>query len=115
MTPRERVNKALNHETPDRVPIDLGGNQTGIHKNAYCSLTKHLGIADGIRIMDAVQQLAAPCEKVLQRFHVDTRYVAAGAASSWKGGIVKAQRDGRNWEDLTDEFGIRWSMPEDAP
>ena len=31
MTPRERVNKALNHEIPDRVPIDLGGNQTGIH------------------------------------------------------------------------------------
>ena len=58
MTSRERVNKALNHEIPDRVPIDLGGNQTGIHKNAYRSLIKHLGIADEIRIMDAVQQLA---------------------------------------------------------
>ena len=65
MTPRERVNKALNHEIPDRVPIDLGGNQTGIHKNAYRSLIKHLGIADEIRIMDAVQQLATPCEQVL--------------------------------------------------
>ncbi len=115
MTPRERVNKTLNHEIPDRVPIDLGGNQTGIHKNAYRSLIKHLGIVDELRIMDAVQQLAKPCEQVLQRFHVDTRYVAAGAAASWKGGIVKAQRDGRSWEDLTDEFGIRWSMPEDAP
>jgi uroporphyrinogen decarboxylase len=52
---------------------------------------------------------------VLERFHVDTRYIAAGAASSWKGGVVKAQRDGRNWDDLTDEFGIRWSMPDDAP
>ena len=115
MTSRERVNKALNHETPDRVPIDLGGNQTGIHKNAYWSLLKHLGIADELRIMDAVQQLAKPCEQVLERFHVDTRYLFAGAASGWKGGIVKAQRDGRNWEDLTDEFGIRWSMPDDAP
>ena len=46
MTPRERVNKALNHQVPDRVPIDLGGNQTGIHKNAYRSLIKHLGLAD---------------------------------------------------------------------
>ena len=85
MTPRERVHKALNHEIPDRVPIDLGGNQTGIHKNAYRSLIKHLGIADEIRIMDAVQQLAAPCEQVLQRFHVDTRYVAAGAADELEG------------------------------
>ncbi len=115
MTPRERVNKALNHQVPDRVPIDLGGNQTGIHKNAYRSLIKHLAITDEICIMDAVQQLAAPCEQVLQRFHVDTRYVAAGAASSWKGRIVKTRRDGRNWDDLTDEFGVRWSMPEDAP
>jgi uroporphyrinogen decarboxylase len=115
MTSRERVIRALNHEEPDRVPIDLGGNQTGIHKNAYRALIRHLGIQDEIRIMDAVQQLAQPCEQVLERFHIDTRYVAAGAASSWKGGIVKAQRDGRNWDDLTDEFGIRWSMPEDAP
>ena len=115
MTSRQRVNRALNHQIPDRVPIDLGGNQTGIHKNAYRSLIRHLGISDEIRIMDAVQQLAQPCEQVLQRFHVDTRYVAAGAADSWKGGILKARRDGRLWDDLTDEFGIRWSMPEDAP
>lgn len=115
MTSRERVLKALNHEVPDRVPIDLGGNQTGIHRNAYRSLIQHLGIADDIRIMDAVQQLAKPCEAVLTRFHVDTRYVAAGAAASWPGGIVPAERDGRRWQDLTDEFGIRWSMPEDAP
>src|SRR5512144_2302548 len=98
MTSRERLLTALNHEIPDRVPIDLGGNQTGIHKNAYRSLIKHLGIADELTIMDAVQQLARPCEQVLERFHVDTRYVAAGAASSWKGGIVKANRAGRNWE-----------------
>ncbi len=95
MTPRERVNKALNHQIPDRVPIDLGGNQTGIHKKAYQALIRHLGIADEIQIMDAVQQLAKPCEEVLQRFHVDTRYIAAAAASGWKGGIVKVRRDGR--------------------
>jgi uroporphyrinogen decarboxylase len=115
MTARERVLVALNHEVPDRVPIDLGGNQTGIHKNAYRSLIRRLGVADDLRIMDAVQQLAQPCEAVLERFHVDTRYVAAGAPESWKGGIVEARRDGRRWEDLTDEFGVRWSMPEDAP
>jgi uroporphyrinogen decarboxylase len=115
LTPRERVLKALNHQVPDRVPIDLGGNQTGIHRNAYRRLIDHLGIQDDLRIMDAVQQLAQPCEPVLQRLHVDTRYVAAGAPSSWKGGIVKAERGGQRWDDLTDEFGIRWSMPEDAP
>ncbi len=115
LTPRERLIKTLNHETPDRVPIDLGGNQTGIHKNAYLALVQKLGIQDPLTIMDAVQQLAKPCEAVLQRLRVDTRYVFAGAPETWKGGIVQSCRDGRNWEDLTDEFGVRWSMPEDAP
>jgi len=115
MTPRERVLAALNHEIPDRVPLDLGGNQTGIHKNAYQRLLGHLGITEEVCLMDAVQQLARPSEKVLQRLRVDTRYIAAGPASSWKGGVVKTERDGRRWEELTDEFGVRWSMPEDAP
>jgi uroporphyrinogen decarboxylase len=115
MTSRERMIKALNHETPDRIPIDLGGNQTGIHKFAYEALIKQLGIQDEINIMDAVQQLAKPCEALLERFHVDTRYIAAGAAGDWKGGIEENDRDGRRWHDLVDEFGIRWSMPDDTP
>lgn len=115
LTSRERVLKALNFETPDRIPIDLGGNQTGIHKIAYEGLIKRLGIRDNIQIMDAVQQLAQPCEEVLKRFHIDFRYIRAGAAASWKGGIEKNQRDGRVWFDLKDEFGIVWSMPESEP
>ena len=115
MTSRERVLAALNHEEPDRVPIDLGGNQTGIHRNAYQALIAHLGIEDEIEIMDAVQQLARPCEELLRRLRVDTRYVAAGAASDWTGGIVQNVREGRLWHDLTDEFGITWSMPDDEP
>lgn len=115
MTSRERLLKAVSHQAPDRVPIDLGGNQTGIHKFAYKSLLAYLGIRDEMRIMDAVQQLAQPCEAVLQRFHVDTRYIAAGPASDWKGGIVQSVRGGKLWHDLTDEFGVIWSMPDEQP
>jgi uroporphyrinogen decarboxylase len=115
MTSRQRMHAALNHQEPDRVPIDLGGNQTGIHKFAYQALTKHLGIDDPLSIMDAVQQLAQPCEAVLERFHVDTRYVRAGAAADFKGGVVTQRRNGRLWHDLVDEFGVRWSMPDDQP
>lgn len=115
MSPRERMLTALDHQQPDRVPIDLGGNQTGIHKFAYARLIDYLGIDDELTIMDAVQQLARPCEAVLERFHVDTRYVAAGAAADFKGGIVTNERDGRLWHDLTDEFGVTWSMPDDTP
>ncbi len=113
MTPRERVNKALNHEVPDRVPIDLGGFQTGIHKKAYVELLKHLGIEDDVTIMDPVQQLARPCEQVLERFGVDVRYVVAHGPDSFTGGIETNTRDGRLWHDLRDEFGVVWSMPDD--
>jgi uroporphyrinogen decarboxylase len=115
MTPRERLLTALDHRTPDRVPIDLGGNQTGIHKFAYEALLKHLGIDAPVEIMDAVQQLARPCEAVLERFHVDTRYIAAKAPDGFSGEIVKSVRGKRVWHDLTDEFGVVWSMPDDHP
>jgi uroporphyrinogen decarboxylase len=115
LTSRERVLMALEHREPDRVPIDLGGNQTGIHKVAYQNLLHHLGRQEEITIMDLVQQLALPSEPVLERLHVDTRYVWAQGAASFKGGVVERQRDGRLWHDFTDEFGITWSMPDDSP
>lgn len=115
MSSRERVLRALHHEEPDRVPIDLGGNQTGIHKFAYAELLKHLGIADAPVIMDAVQQLARPCEAVLERFHVDTRYIAANAPVGFDGSIRQRRTGDRLWHDLRDEFGVVWSMPDDRP
>ena len=115
MTSRERVLTALNHRQPDRVPIDLGGNQTGIHRLAYARLLELLGRSEEIAIMDLVQQLAKPSEAVLERLHVDTRYVWAKGAASFKGAVRKRQTDGRSWNDFTDEFGVTWSMPDDYP
>ncbi|MHC4742316.1 MAG: uroporphyrinogen decarboxylase family protein [Planctomycetota bacterium] len=113
MTSRQRVIKALNHEEPDRVPIDLGGFQTGIHRGAYTELLDYLRIADEVSILDPVQQLAKPCEELLERFHVDIRYVCAHGPDSLKGGIEQNRRHGRLWHDLKDEFGVVWSMPDD--
>jgi len=115
MTSRQRLLKAVRREVPDRVPIDLGGFQTGIHRSAYAALLEHLGLREEIQILDPVQQLARPSEEVLRRFRVDTRYVCAHGPDSFKGGIVRNERDGRVWLDLKDEFGIVWSMPEDCP
>jgi uroporphyrinogen decarboxylase len=113
MTSRERVLKSLSHEIPDRVPIDLGGFQTGIHRIAYERLINHLSIEDEITIMDPVQQLAKPCEELLQRFHVDIRYITAHGPDGFDGSIKHIQRNGRLWHDLRDEFGVVWSMPDD--
>ena len=113
MTSRQRVLKVLKHQIPDRVPIDLGGFQTGIHKKAYIELLDYLGIDDEPTIMDPVQQLAGPCEELLERFHVDIRYVCAHGPDSFEGGIEQNTRHGKLWHDLKDEFGVVWSMPDD--
>ncbi len=113
LTSRERLLKALNHQAPDRVPIDLGGFQTGIHRKAYEALLQHLGMKEDISILDPVQQLARPSEAILQRFHVDTRYIGAHGPDGFPGGITRATRGGKSWHDLKDEFGVVWSMPED--
>ena len=88
MTSRERVIAAINHHQPDRVPIDLGGFQTGIHKGAYGDLLSHLGMKEEIVMLDPVQQIVKPSEEILRRFRVDTRYITAHAPESFKGGIV---------------------------
>ena len=113
MTSRDRVLIALNHQEPDRVPIDLGGFQTGIHKNAYQTLIGHLGIDEEITMLDPVQQIVKPSETVLRKFHVDVRYITAHGPDNFQGGIKLNERDGRLWHDLKDEFGVVWSMPDD--
>lgn len=74
MTSRERVLLTLNHQEPDRVPIDLSGHRSsGIAAMAYRRLREFLGLPkQPIRVYDPVQQLAIVDEDVLQLFKVDT-------------------------------------------
>ena len=74
MTRRQRVLAAINHETPDRMPIDLGVHfSTGISAFAYKRLREYLGFeADIIDLPDPVQMLARVECDILERFHCDT-------------------------------------------
>jgi uroporphyrinogen decarboxylase len=73
MSSRERVLAAINHQTPDKVPVDLGATpSSGISAIAYSNLMKHIGREDlPVQIYDVVQQLAQPDMKVLDKFGVD--------------------------------------------
>ena len=112
MTSRERVHAALNFQTPDRIPIDLGGFQSGIHKKAYLDLLKYLELEEEIIMLDPVQQLVRPSEKVLELLKVDFRYVTAKGPKDFDGTIRQNFRNGELWHDLKDEFGVVWSMPD---
>lgn len=45
MTPRQRVRKALNHEEPDRVPLDFGGTHlTSAEPEMQARIAEHMGL-----------------------------------------------------------------------
>ncbi len=107
MNSRERINITLNHNEPDRIPLDLGGNQSGIHIKAYKRLIEYLGIEDKeIKTYDYIQQLATPCEALLERFSIDTRYIRP------LGGMVKIDDFELEYEEnyvgVYDQFGCFW-------
>ncbi len=84
MNSRERFLTALNHETPDRVPLDLGGWVTTISEVTYNRLLARLGIERRREVFDWLRQTVDPEEDVLERLGVDTRYVHIGRSRSWK-------------------------------
>lgn len=72
MTSRERVLFAINHQMPDRVPIDLGATrQSGISASAYHLLKEYLGIRTPTRVVDLIQMLAEVEVPILDRLGVD--------------------------------------------
>ncbi len=102
MTSRERVLASINHQEPDRVPVDLGATpSSGISTIAYYNLKKHLSLTTGhVRVYDVVQQLAQPEEEFIERFGVDTLDV----------GRLFNTRD-EDWYDITLPTGQEVQFP----
>jgi uroporphyrinogen decarboxylase len=109
MLARERVLMALNHEEPDRVPIDLGSTQvTAICRNAYADLLTRLSLSGReIHIVDMVQQLAGVDEDVLQALHVDFRPVKTNPPAGYRLQVV----DEGDYETYYDQWGAKLGRP----
>ena len=74
MTSRERVIAALNHEEPDRVPLDIGGGgSTSILVEGYENLKQHLGITAETRAMVNAFRIARLDEQTMRRLGSDCR------------------------------------------
>ncbi len=112
MNSRERVQTALNHQEPDRVPFDLGGTpMSGMHRVAYKNLRAYLGMPEvEIRVMDTIQQLAAIDEDMADRLQVDIHNVAPRSSSKYN----LEYRDEGEYSAYTDEWGIGWRCPKEG-
>jgi uroporphyrinogen decarboxylase len=73
MNSRERVIAAINHQQPDRVPVDLGSTpSSGISAIACNNLKKHLGLTNiPTRVYDVCQQVAQIDIELVNLFGVD--------------------------------------------
>lgn len=79
MTSRERVERAVNFQKPDRIPIDLGGiRASGINAVLYDQLKKRMGIQTPTKIHDTMQILAEIELEVIDRLHIDVIPLDAG-------------------------------------
>jgi uroporphyrinogen decarboxylase len=77
MNHRERVLTTLNHNEPDRVPIDFGSysGATSINVHAYQNLLDYLGIKREPRVENILIFTAEIDDDILERFNVDTKSV----------------------------------------
>lgn len=73
MNSRERILAAIQHQTPDRVPVDLGATpSTGISVVAYHNLIHHLGMSHlKNNVYDVIQEVTQPDMELLDYFGVD--------------------------------------------
>ena len=104
MTSRERVLAAINHQQPDRLPIDFGSTTvTGITAVAYSHLRRHLGIDSGsIGIVDPFQLLAEVERPILELLGADVV------------GIFLSGGKLHGWQDWTLSDGTTVRMPADV-
>ncbi len=109
LTSEKRVELALQHKEPNRVPFDLGSTLvTGIMLPAYKRLLNHLGITkEDIPVVDIVQQLAGVDEEILERLKVDTRGLMPSTIAGEKPEITEDD----NYRYFTDSWRIGWKMP----
>jgi len=102
MTPRERLNRALNHQATARPPLDIGSTQnTSITKIAYENLRAYLGLrpADEYRVMSKGMQVVEIDEDVRSNLQIDTVPITPSVPES------RSAPDSPEGT-LTDEWGV---------
>lgn len=105
MNSRERVLKALNHEEPDRIPIDFGGLLASINVYTYDDLLVHIGLpanaGDSI-VSREWSNVPKPSEALLEMWGVDFRRVWLGGPDNFEPVVNKEE------QTFIDEWGLTW-------
>lgn len=102
MSHRQRLRSALNHQEPDRVPLDFGtGGNTSPAPEVYQALCALLGVPYQLKLVPHIMRLAIPDERMLQTLDIDTRPVYMNPITTH---IRPCDRAGYYY----DEWGVLW-------
>jgi hypothetical protein len=108
MNSRERVTLALNHEEPDRVPLDLGASATtGMHASSVYRLRQALGLDDTgtpVKVVEPYQMLGEIAPDLMEALGVDV--VGLGATATLFGFVNEG------WKPWTTFDGTPVLVPE---
>lgn len=79
MTSRERVQTALAHRTPDRIPVDCGSTAvTGIHVSCVAALRAYLGLPQHpVKVIEPYQMLGEVETDLKEALGIDTEGLLA--------------------------------------
>lgn len=79
MTSKERIQKTLNHQTPDQVAVDFGSTAvTGIHVSCVAELRDYFGLEkQPVKVWEPYQMLGQLDDDLLDVLGVDTRALPA--------------------------------------
>jgi hypothetical protein len=71
---RERIHKALTHQTPDRIPVDFGGSTvTGAHVACVQALRDHFGLERRpVRVIEPHQMLGEIADDLAEVLGIDS-------------------------------------------
>ena len=78
LTPRQRVQKALDHEEPDRVPLALGGGPYGLVDELYLRLVKYLELKEPVQPFRMGHSISYMDDRLLKKLGTDLRYCWPG-------------------------------------
>lgn len=129
MTSKERVLKSLNHEQPDRLPMDFGSSFiTGVHCSVVAELRQHYGLEPRpVKVCEPYQMLGEVEEDLLDAMGLDVqpifpqRTIFGFPNENWKPWITPWGQEvlvSEHFKTTTDKNGNTYIYPQgdtDAP
>ncbi len=109
MNDRERGLMALNHQEPDRVPLDFGGRHTTIHRYAHQALMSYLGLSGPEPTIRSYHTyLVEPDPQLLRRFERVSQVFFPSLPSNF---VLQIDHETGTY---VDEWGVKYLMPPDG-